>query len=256
MATTTVQENSDHLIKTLTAQLRSNHLQPFQRVELAMQLEVLRPALSRLALSQLAGLGESTFQRGKAVAKTASDAEKTDLRQGKIAIKTVYKRAKHAMSSPATTKADQPTLTPARVISVTTKPTRVKPKPKPSDMPYAESIRREVRQRVEGVCDRALTLDEWAKHWEVHTDIARRYLREALMVGSVTRTENRYTITLSSEIVELTKWFRSLRAEVTRRRKENHDRRGASRWDPVEVNLAEQRALLDWIESQLDKVLL
>jgi hypothetical protein len=49
-------------------------------------------------------------------------------------------------------------------------------------------------------------------------------------------------------------FLRELRTEITRRRKENHDKRGASRWDPAEVNLAEQRALLDYIEAQLDKV--
>ena len=54
--------------------------------------------------------------------------------------------------------------------------------------------------------------------------------------------------------MDLRGWFHRLRAEITRRRKENHDRRGASRRDLVEVNLAEQRALLDWIEGQLDKV--
>jgi hypothetical protein len=126
--------------------------------------------------------------------------------------------------------------------------------PQPTTM-FADAIWAEVRSRIEPVMGEALTLEALSKRWKVHPDIARRYVREAALLGEVVKDEeNRYTISLSPKMVERTQSYRHLRAEITRRRKENHDRRGASRWDPVEVNLAEQRALLDWIEAQLDKM--
>ena len=77
----------------------------------------------------------------------------------------------------------------------------------------------------------------------------------------VSQDGKRYLVTVIREggptvRPEVAAAFRNIRTEITRRRKENHDKRGATRWDPVEVSLAEQRNLLDWIEAQLDKIVL
>jgi len=120
---------------------------------------------------------------------------------------------------------------------------------------FADSVRTEVRGRIEAVADQALTLDELAKHWKVHTDIARRYLREAALVATVTEDNRRYTITLTQEVAEIVtmrNWFRTLRAEITRRRLENHDNRQVRRWNPMASSQHEFRRLLNWIEEQLD----
>lgn len=49
-------------------------------------------------------------------------------------------------------------------------------------------------------------------------------------------------------------FLRTLRAEITRRRKENHDEFLKRRWNSELILKREQTALLDWIEQQLDQV--
>ena len=49
-------------------------------------------------------------------------------------------------------------------------------------------------------------------------------------------------------------FLRSLRAEITRRRKENHDEYNKRKWRVTEVRTREQTLLLNWIEEQLDRV--
>jgi hypothetical protein len=49
-------------------------------------------------------------------------------------------------------------------------------------------------------------------------------------------------------------YFHTLRAELTRRRKENHDEFLKRRWNSELIIKREQTALLDWIEQQLDRV--
>jgi hypothetical protein len=242
--TATNQFESDYLKQ----QLRRRDLSLYERAEFAWRLKVLRPDLSRVELSEIGQLGEKTLYRAQRIMQHAPDSIKDQLRRGTMTIRHAFTNLSQAPVEPT-----EVIPAPVLVAPIMTKRTHITPKPKPSDLSYADDIRREVRQRIEGACDRALTLEEWAKHWGVHTDIARRYLREALMVGSVTRERNRYTITLSSEIVELTKLFRNLRTEITNRRKAMHDKRGASRWNPYEVNVAAQHDLLNWIEAQLDK---
>ncbi len=49
-------------------------------------------------------------------------------------------------------------------------------------------------------------------------------------------------------------FLRELRAEITRRRKENHDEFQKRRWNSELILKREQTSLLDWIEQQLDQV--
>jgi len=49
-------------------------------------------------------------------------------------------------------------------------------------------------------------------------------------------------------------FLRTLRAEITRRRKENHDEYNKRKWRVTEVRTREQTLLLNWIEEQLDRV--
>jgi hypothetical protein len=48
--------------------------------------------------------------------------------------------------------------------------------------------------------------------------------------------------------------YDNLRAEITRRRKENHDDRQKRRWNPEDIIKRCQSELLDWIEQELDAV--
>jgi hypothetical protein len=50
------------------------------------------------------------------------------------------------------------------------------------------------------------------------------------------------------------KFLKELRAEIDRRRKENHDERIRRKWNPDAVLSLEQRHLLNWIEDELDRV--
>jgi hypothetical protein len=45
----------------------------------------------------------------------------------------------------------------------------------------------------------------------------------------------------------------TLRAEITRKRKANHDERQKRNWNPDPMRLREQSLLLDWIETELDR---
>jgi hypothetical protein len=58
--------------------------------------------------------------------------------------------------------------------------------------------------------------------------------------------------TLSYQSVD--QFLRDLRAELTRRRKENHDEFQKRRWNSELILKREQTSLLDWIEQQLDRV--
>jgi len=49
-------------------------------------------------------------------------------------------------------------------------------------------------------------------------------------------------------------FLKNLRAEITRRRKENHDERIKRRWNPDNIVKREQTSMLDWIEAELDRV--
>ena len=49
-------------------------------------------------------------------------------------------------------------------------------------------------------------------------------------------------------------FLRDLRADITRRRKENHDEFLKRRWNSELILKREQSSLLDWIEQQLDRV--
>lgn len=52
----------------------------------------------------------------------------------------------------------------------------------------------------------------------------------------------------------MNQFLRNLRAEITRRRKENHDEFLKRRWNSELILKREQTSLLDWIEQQLDRV--
>lgn len=47
---------------------------------------------------------------------------------------------------------------------------------------------------------------------------------------------------------------RQLRAEIARRRKANHDERMKRNWNPDAILKIEQTNILDWIESELEKI--
>lgn len=49
-------------------------------------------------------------------------------------------------------------------------------------------------------------------------------------------------------------WFKNLRDEIKRRRKENNDAKINSRWQPEAVLKLKQSELFDYIESQLDLI--
>ncbi len=49
-------------------------------------------------------------------------------------------------------------------------------------------------------------------------------------------------------------YLQDLRAEITRRRKENHDEFRKRKWNSESILKREQTALLDWIEEQLNEV--
>ena len=49
-------------------------------------------------------------------------------------------------------------------------------------------------------------------------------------------------------------WSKNLRRMIEQKRKENHDERMKKRWQPEEVVTRRQTELLDWIESELDRV--
>jgi len=52
----------------------------------------------------------------------------------------------------------------------------------------------------------------------------------------------------------LVDFLRHLRAEIRRRRKENHDENSKRKWRSELILKGEQKALLDWIETQLDRL--
>jgi hypothetical protein len=68
----------------------------------------------------------------------------------------------------------------------------------------------------------------------------------AICDGAVPRPELSYT--------SMSAYLRSLREEITRRRKENHDENQKRRWNSELILKREQTTLLDWIEQQLDRV--
>jgi len=74
----------------------------------------------------------------------------------------------------------------------------------------------------------------------------RRAKRPVSVVASVTE--------LHHYCNEHVTFLRNLGGEITRRRKENHDERIKRKWNPADVLKVEQRALLDWIEEQLERV--
>ena len=49
-------------------------------------------------------------------------------------------------------------------------------------------------------------------------------------------------------------FLRALRTELTRRRKENHDERAKQKWTNEHVIKLKQSELLDWLETELDRV--
>jgi hypothetical protein len=49
-------------------------------------------------------------------------------------------------------------------------------------------------------------------------------------------------------------FYKELRAHITRSRKENHDRKRQSRWEPEAISMRHQSELLDYIEDMLDRV--
>jgi len=68
----------------------------------------------------------------------------------------------------------------------------------------------------------------------------------ALCEGAVPRPELSFT--------SISAYLRTLRDEITRRRKENHDEFLKRRWNSELILKREQTSLLDWIEQQLDRV--
>jgi hypothetical protein len=52
----------------------------------------------------------------------------------------------------------------------------------------------------------------------------------------------------------IAEFFATLRSTIIRKRKENYDERGRRRWSTEMTVQAEQTRLLDWIESELDRV--
>lgn len=52
----------------------------------------------------------------------------------------------------------------------------------------------------------------------------------------------------------ISSYLKELRAEITRRRNSNRDRREKTHWVHTGINRLEQSKLLDWIEAQLDRV--
>lgn len=68
----------------------------------------------------------------------------------------------------------------------------------------------------------------------------------AICDGAIPRPELSYT--------SIAAYLRSLREEITRKRKENRDEREKTRWDSRLILTRVQSDLLDWIEQQLDRV--
>jgi hypothetical protein len=68
----------------------------------------------------------------------------------------------------------------------------------------------------------------------------------AICEGATPRPELSYT--------SIAAYLRSLRDEITRRRKENHDEFRKRRWNSELILKREQTSLLDWIEEQLDRI--
>jgi hypothetical protein len=56
------------------------------------------------------------------------------------------------------------------------------------------------------------------------------------------------------EFKSISDYLCNLRAEITRRRKNNHDEFMKRRWDSLPISKREQTELLDWIEQQLDRL--
>ncbi len=61
---------------------------------------------------------------------------------------------------------------------------------------------------------------------------------------------------LEDELTEIRQQLQVLRKEIQRRRKENHDAREKRNWNPDQVIKAEQTAILDFVEQQLDQIAL
>jgi hypothetical protein len=157
-----------------------------------------------------------------------------------------------AVRAARTARAAKPKVTKAKakVAKVKTKAEVV------AALSFGSEVRAEVRARIEPVLGQALTLDELAKHWKVHTDIARRYVREAALLASVTKDDNRFTIKLTPEQTELEaalaaheQFLEDLHKEIKLRRKEARD--GYNEWKPDNINSRQQSRLLDRVEDAL-----
>jgi hypothetical protein len=110
---------------------------------------------------------------------------------------------------------------------------------------YSFVVRSEIRERVTLVLGKTLTLDELAKHWKVHSDIARRYLREVALLAEVVKDGDQYTVTGWSDIEA---FKHNMAVELERRRQEARD--GYNAWRPDNVHTFNQSKTMDWIYEQ------
>ena len=113
-----------------------------------------------------------------------------------------------------------------------------------------------MRQRIEPVLGQWLTEQEWCKRLGGTRPRARRWRREAAILGcEVTQDGDEFMVTLPSELAGLEQFKRTLyaelqqrHAELQRRRKEARD--GYHSWRPDNVHTARQSKLCDWIEDE------
>lgn len=225
-------------------QLGRRNLQPFQRGKLALLLEPLlaeearvrmlagvkdphvnsREGWTNTILGKEAGLGDQTMSRIRALDQHASDEVKTKLLQGKMSVNRAFKALGRTRSASAGIK-----------------------RKAEGRQPFAEGIRAEVRGRIEQVRDEALTLEQLAKRWGVHMDIARRYLREAALFGEVAKDGDRYTVTVTTEMARYEAFMETLDTEIVERRKAADG--GYNKWRHDKAWSLNQSKVLDWIQD-------
>jgi len=241
-------------------QFGRRNLQPFQRVELALVLEPLLAAEGRqreveggrnkgvrnfehpsgnsnktiVKLGKIAGVGKDAIHRGKVITKHAPEDVKVALRQGTMSINRAYKSVRNTVPSKAdrAPRFHMPTLR--------------------TEILFSETIRIDVRNRIEQVRDEALTLDQLAKRWKVDPKVARRYVREAALFGEVIKVGDRFTLLVSNPLATLEGFKRFLHAEILEKRKACRD--GYHGWRHDNVLTLQQSTLLDWIEDQINTV--
>lgn len=209
---------------------------------------------SRDHAAALLGVDGSYVSKAKVVKLRAPEAFK-EVRAGVLNLNAAYKQIKTERQEPRS------------------KPVRSQPVEKIPPAPSGHNARRQAAG------DNAIAALDLLADGQPHSDdeISRvagfleRFLHRVTLIPWLTieRANHQTTFKIDRELRDICEdrvprpdlnsfsvvgFLKNLRADLTRRRKENSDERQKRRWNPDNLDKREQSKLLDWIETELDRV--